>query len=104
MTKTVHIVVREYPRDGYINARIEVHTTGEYLAEEEYHGEEYPNTPLDAVNRKQPENVENPSSEQSSISIEYDKNNDVLEITPTINNTEYDTIQIAGKHLSIIQL
>jgi len=102
--KTVKLVVREYPRDGYIHARIEVPTTGEYLAKKEYDGEAYPNTPLDAVNRKQPEKVENPSSEQSNISIEYDEDNDVLEITPTINNTEYNTLTIAGKNLSIIQL
>jgi len=104
MTETVQLVVRELPRDGYIHGRIEIPATGEYLAKEEYDGEAYPNTPLDAVNYKQPKNVENPSPEQSDISIEYDDDTDLLKITPIINNTKYDTIKIAGKHLSIIQL
>jgi len=105
MTQTARLKINEYPFHGYMDARIEINGTGETLAVEKYHGEEYPDTPLDSVKEQEHYNVDdNITNNDVGLSIEYDESDDVLRITLNINDSKRDVIEIDGKYLSIIQL
>ena len=105
MTQTARLKINEYPVPGHIDARIRIDGTGETLAVEKYHGEKYPDTPLDAVKQQEHYNIDdNITHNDVGLSIEYNESDDVLRVTLIINDSERDVIEIEGKDLSIIQL